>query len=106
MAERNTNSAGGITVRLTCMTYNIHSGVGVDKRYDLARIRRVIADEQPHVAALQELDCRISRSSGDDQAGALAGGLALTSSYCSVRAVEQGSFGNGVLSPFPVLQHQ
>ena len=40
------------------MTYNIHSGVGVDQRYDLGRIRRVLNDERPDVAALQELECR------------------------------------------------
>ena len=38
--------------RLKLMTYNIHSGVGVDGRYDLGRIRRVLNDEQPDIAAL------------------------------------------------------
>src|SRR5688500_361268 len=47
-----------VTRRLTCVTYNIHSGVGVDKRYDLGRIRRVLNDERPDIAALQELECR------------------------------------------------
>ena len=72
------SAAKGITARLTCLTYNIHSGIGVDGRYDLDRIRRVLADERPDVAGLQELDC-----GKDDQSSALAGGLALTSSFCA-----------------------
>ena len=53
-----------ITRRLTLLTYNIHSGVGVDKRYDLARVSRVLNDERPHVAALQELECHSGRMLG------------------------------------------
>jgi endonuclease/exonuclease/phosphatase family metal-dependent hydrolase len=106
MLAHSPNPPSGPTVRLTCMTYNIHSGIGVDKRYDLGRIRRVLADEQAHVVALQELDCGLSRSSRDDQSSSLAHGLALTSLFCSARKAEQGSFGIAVLSPIPVLQHQ
>jgi len=106
MSERTPEAANGITARLTCITYNIHSGIGVDKRYDLDRIRRVLADEQPHIVALQELDCGTPRSSFDDQPNALADDLDLTSLFCPVRRAERGSFGIAVLSPFPVLQHQ
>lgn len=92
--------------RLTLMTYNIHSGVGVDGRYDLGRIRRVLSDERPDIAALQELECRSRRTSFDDQSSVLAGDLSLTSSFCATRPAGQGSFGIGVLSPFPVLHQQ
>ena len=77
------------------MTYNIHSGVGVDKRYDLGRIRRVLTDERPDVAALQELECGSGRTSYDDQSSVLASDLALTSSFCATRPAGQGSFGIG-----------
>ncbi len=103
MSARGT--ADGITRRLKCMTYNIHSGVGVDKRYDLGRIRRVLDDERAHIAALQELDCGMGRSSYDDQSNVLANDLDLKSFVCATRPVEQGSFGMAVLSPFPVV-HQ
>ena len=88
------------------MTYNIHSGIGTDERYDLERIRRVIADERPDIVALQEVECGLSRSSSDDQPAALADTLRLAAHFCSARRVEQGSFGLAVLSPFEVLQHQ
>jgi endonuclease/exonuclease/phosphatase family metal-dependent hydrolase len=95
-----------LTRRLTLMTYNIHSGVGVDRQYDLGRIRRVLDDERPHIAALQELECRSGRTSHDDQSASLATDLALTSSFCATRPAGQGSFGIAVLSPFHVLHHQ
>ena len=93
----------GIT---TVVTYNIHSGVGVDQRYDLGRIKRVLNDARPDIAALQELECRSSRTSHDDQSNLLANDLALTSSFCATRPAEQGSFGMAVLSAFPVVHHQ
>jgi endonuclease/exonuclease/phosphatase family metal-dependent hydrolase len=95
-----------ITRRLTFMTYNIHSGVGVDKRYDLGRIRRVLIDERPDIAALQELECGSARTSNDDQGSLIAGDLALKSSFCATRPAGQGSFGIAVVSPFPVVHHQ
>ena len=106
MPATSTAATNGITARLVCMTYNIHSGVGRDRRYDLARIQRVLADEQPHVIALQELDCGVSRSLHDDQSSVLAEGLGATSLFCPVRALDEGSFGIAVVSPFPVIQHQ
>jgi endonuclease/exonuclease/phosphatase family metal-dependent hydrolase len=38
------------------MTYNIHSGIGRDRRYRLDRIIEVIAGENPEVMTLQEVD--------------------------------------------------
>jgi endonuclease/exonuclease/phosphatase family metal-dependent hydrolase len=95
----------GLTRRLTFMTYNIHSAVGVDQRYDLGRIRHVLNQQRPDIAALQELECRSARTS-DDQSTALANDLALTSSFCVTRPAEQGSFGIAVLSAFPVVHEQ
>ena len=103
MSARDT--ANGITRRLKCMTYNIHSGIGVDKRYDLGRISQVLDDERPHIAALQELDCGMGRTSYDDQSNVLANDLDLKSFVCATRPVDQGSFGMAVLSPFRVV-HQ
>src|ERR687898_134869 len=106
MSRPDTNSANGITRRLKFMTYNIHSGVGDDKRYDLGRIRRVLNDERPDISALQELECGSWQTSYDDQSNVLAKDLALKSSFCATRWAEQGSFGMAVLSAFSVLHHQ
>ena len=96
----------GTTARLTCVTYNVHSGMGIDKRYDLARIGRVLAGARPDVVGLQELNCGLWRPPHEDQVSALAQGLTLTPSFCAVRPEEQGAFGMAVLSPFRVVLHQ
>jgi endonuclease/exonuclease/phosphatase family metal-dependent hydrolase len=95
-----------IVRRLTFMTYNIHAGVGVDRQYDLGRIRRVLDGERPHVAALQEVECRSRRTSRDDQPDLLARDLALSPSFCATRAADEGAFGMAVLSAFPVRHQQ
>ncbi len=95
-----------IVRRLTFLTYNIHAGVGVDRQYDLGRIHRVLDAERPHVAALQEVECRSQRTSRDDQPDLLARDLALSSSFCATRSADEGAFGLAVLSPFPVRHQQ
>lgn len=44
------------TMRL--MTWNIHGGVGPDRRFDLERIAAVIRRHDPDIVALQEIDTR------------------------------------------------
>ena len=46
--------AAGATLRL--MTYNVHSGVGMDGVYDVERIGRVVAGANPDVVCLQEVE--------------------------------------------------
>ena len=89
--------------QLKLLTYNIHSGIGVDRRYDLGRIRAVLEQEQPDIAALQELDCRVCRTSYEDQPNELAAKLAINAFFCATRPIEQGAFGLAVLSRFPVI---
>ena len=95
-----------IVKRLKFITYNIHSGVGVDKRYDLRRIRQVLDEERPDVAALQELECGGQRTGFDDQSRTLASDLGLESSFCPTRPAGDGAFGLAVLSAFPVVHQQ
>lgn len=89
--------------RLRVVTWNIHRGVGRDRRYDLGRIAGVLAAEEPDVIALQELDCGTARSGFHDQAGVIAERLGMASvSFCPTRAFAEGHFGLGVLARFPV----
>ena len=41
---------------LRLMTYNVHRGIGLDKKCDLQRIADVILQAQPDVVAVQEVD--------------------------------------------------
>jgi endonuclease/exonuclease/phosphatase family metal-dependent hydrolase len=106
MPEPDSGAANGRTARLTCVTYNIHSGVGVDRRYDLQRIRRVLDEARADVICLQEVNCGSWRPGHDDQVRALAQGLEATPSFCAVRREAQGAFGMAVISRFPVVQRQ
>lgn len=45
------------TVRV--MTWNIHGGIGPDRRYDLARVLALIQRADPDILALQEVDSRL-----------------------------------------------
>lgn len=49
-------SANGGTVRV--MTWNIHGGLGTDRRFDLSRVVETITRHRPDVVALQEVDSR------------------------------------------------
>lgn len=40
------------------MSWNIHGGIGPDRRFDLARIAALIARHKPDIVALQEIDTR------------------------------------------------
>lgn len=48
-------------------TYNIHHGVGMDKRRDLGRIARVLTGQKVDVAGLQEIDRRVLRTNRADE---------------------------------------
>jgi endonuclease/exonuclease/phosphatase family metal-dependent hydrolase len=92
--------------RLKLVTWNIHSGVGTDRRYDLGRIASALADEDADVIALQELDRHTERSAFHDQAIELAARLAMTSSFCATRTHGDGSFGLATLSRFRRVSEQ
>lgn len=92
---------------LKLMTYNIHNGVGRDRRYDLDRIARVIEEEWPDIVALQEVDQGMARSGFDDQPRQLAERLGMHHIHCRTLSVGRGGFGNTVLSRFPfAADHQ
>jgi endonuclease/exonuclease/phosphatase family metal-dependent hydrolase len=58
---------------LTLLSYNIHSGVGLDGALDLGRIADVIASSGADLVALQEVDRhRREQSRFEDQPGVLA----------------------------------
>ena len=89
------------------MTYNIHKGIGgIDRRYDLSRIVQVIEHYQPNVVFLQEVDRAVLRSAGDDQIERLATELDYPfHAYQANVAVRGGHYGNGILSRFPLSEH-
>jgi endonuclease/exonuclease/phosphatase family metal-dependent hydrolase len=86
---------------LTVASYNIHRGVGLDRRLDLDRIAAVIAELRADVVGLQE----VIRADGGplaDQAAYLAARLGMDLIMGETRAHGAGIYGNAVLTRLPV----
>ena len=86
------------------MTYNIHSGRGLDGRLQLERIARVIEAESPDWVALQEVDSQRKRTRHQDQAGWLAQRLGYHYTFVAARKWTRGEYGNAILSRVPPLE--
>lgn len=84
------------------MTYNIHSGFGVDRRLDLERIARVIEAQAVDVVAMQEVDVERPRTQGLHQARWIAERLGMQVEFTPARDCGVGRYGNAVLSRHPV----
>lgn len=90
--------------RLRVLTYNIHGGLGTDRRLDLARIASVIAAGDPDIVALQEVDARRERSGGIDQAAWLGDQLRMEVRFGPT--IERGpeAYGIATLTRLPILE--
>jgi endonuclease/exonuclease/phosphatase family metal-dependent hydrolase len=87
---------------LTIASYNIHGGVGTDRRRDLDRLAGVIAEIQPDVIGLQEVICGEGAGQAD-QGAYLASKLSMTVVMGATRPIGGGSFGNAILTRLPVI---
>jgi endonuclease/exonuclease/phosphatase family metal-dependent hydrolase len=84
------------------MTYNVHSCIGSDKLPSPLRIASVIAEREPDIVALQELDRGLERSGLSDQTRAIADDLMMQYHFHPSLEVGQGHYGNAILSRFPL----
>ena len=86
--------------RVRVATYNVHSGVGVDRRFRPERIAGVIDELGADIVALQEV---LSPVGGFDVHGQLreASGLHLVT--MATMQLAGGTFGNALLSRWPIL---
>jgi len=90
-----------VTMRL--LSWNIHKCIGGrDRRYSLQRVLDCIDHEQPDLICLQEVDRLVRRSSFDDQPRLLARGLGMCPVFQSNVTVGDGTYGNLVLSRYPM----
>jgi endonuclease/exonuclease/phosphatase family metal-dependent hydrolase len=87
---------------LVVASYNIHRGVGLDRRRDLDRIARVIDEIRPDVIGLQEV-VRGNGTGHADQALYLADALGMAVVMGETRSFGDGTYGNAVLTRLPVL---
>lgn len=90
-------------MRLLC--WNIHKGIGgVDRRYDLHRVLRVIDHYDPDILLLQEVDRGVPRSRRQDQTSLIADVLDYPHvEYGPNVHLKQGCYGNATLSRSPIV---
>ncbi|HJV65601.1 MAG TPA: endonuclease/exonuclease/phosphatase family protein [Geomonas sp.] len=86
----------------TIMTYNVHSCIGLDGQLSPLRIAEVIDRCNPDVVALQELDAGLERTQRVDQAHLIAQTLEMSFHFHSSIQVQEGGYGNAILSRSPV----
>ena len=87
------------------MTFNVHHGVGPDRRHDLPRLATVLARADADVVCLQEVDRRFGGRSDDvDQALLLSRALDMHLAWGpALERPDGGSYGNALLSRLPLL---
>jgi endonuclease/exonuclease/phosphatase family metal-dependent hydrolase len=85
------------------LTWNIHKGIGADRRYDLGRIIDLARRHEPDIVALQEVDSR-GRDPTNLPLAALK--LALGSHAAEARTIvaEDGHYGHVLISRWPLEQ--
>ncbi len=98
----NSHSTHAAKNTLRVMTYNIHVGVGMDKKLDLQRIADVINKEKPDLVGLQEVDRGVKRTEGRDEIVELAGLTGMHYAFAHNLDYQGGQYGVAVLSRFPI----
>lgn len=84
------------------MTYNIHVGVGMDKKLDLQRIADVINRERPDLVGLQEVDRGVRRTEEKDEIVELAGMTKMEYAFAPNLDFQGGKYGVAILSRMPI----
>ena len=86
-------------MKLTVMTYNVHSCIGRDGRVNPVRIVKVIEQHNADIVAFQELDSGLVRTGLVEQTKLLADMLEMNHHFHPSINIEAGQYGNAVLSP-------
>ena len=89
---------------LRVMTYNIHVGVGMDKKLDLQRIADVINKERPDLVGLQEVDRGVERTQRKDEIVELAALTKMEYAFAHNLDYQGGQYGVAILSRFPICK--
>jgi endonuclease/exonuclease/phosphatase family metal-dependent hydrolase len=97
-AKRASRSAGVLRV----MSYNIHSGIGLDGRLSVRRLAEVLHQYDPDFVALQEIDVGCKRSGQRNQLEALRELWPSEGSFFPLVRMRGGHYGIGFLSRLPV----
>ncbi len=89
---------------LRVMTYNIHTGVGVDEVFDLERIADLITEHRIDIAGLQEIDQGVERTDRVDTMKKLSEMTGMYAAFGRAIYFQGGEYGNGLLTRFPIIE--
>lgn len=91
-------------MELTLVSYNIHSGIGTDGRFDLGRVGEVLREVDADVIALQEVGDFRGVTAREDQPEHLAELLGMHMAF-GPNVVRNGRrYGNAILTRLPILK--
>jgi endonuclease/exonuclease/phosphatase family metal-dependent hydrolase len=93
---------GGAARPLVVATYNIHTCVGVDRRYDPDRTAAVLLELKADIIGLQEVDARHRLNRHFNQWDYFARATGLHAVSGANVTDHRGRFGNALLTRFPV----
>jgi len=94
-------------VKLRLVTYNIHKGVGTDRRLRLDRIAEIVRHYDPHVVCLQEVTWAAARAGHKTQPQTLAAATGLPHAVVGINCLRWTCvYGNMTLSKFPIESHE
>jgi endonuclease/exonuclease/phosphatase family metal-dependent hydrolase len=88
--------------RIRVMTYNIHVGVGMDKKLDLPRIADVIKHEHADLVGLQEVDRGVERTQRIDEIAELARLTKMDYAFAFNLKYQGGQYGVAILSRYQI----
>lgn len=91
-------------MELKLVSYNIHSGIGTDGRFDLHRVGEVLREIDADVIALQEVGDFSGKTPSSQHPEDLAQFLGLHMAYGPNVIRDGRRYGNAVLSRLPILK--
>ena len=86
---------------LRVLSWNIHGGIGPDRRYDLGRIVDLVARHDPDVIAFQEIDSR-GRAGENAPLAVLCEALGEHAAEGRTIVAPDGHYGHAVISRYPL----
>ena len=101
-AARLSLAPGASGHNLRVMTYNIHVGIGMDKKLDLQRIADVINQQHPDLVGLQEVDRGVKRTQQIDEIAELSKLTRMDYAFAFNLAYQGGQYGVAILSRLPI----
>ncbi len=93
---------GGASASLRIVSYNIYHGEGADKVINIDRTASVIAQYNPDLVAIQEIDNNTTRSGRVNQAAELGRKLGMEYRFKKSINYRDGGYGIAILSAYPI----